>query len=266
MECRICGKTSKMKSYPVGKLAYVRCPDCGGVFLDPYPLVADNAAFTGPEAARAYLKTDLERVAYFRDRLDRLERYQNWETEGFRLLEVGCGPGVLMEEARRRGWETDGIDLSPDLAAVASTRNPGAGVMGGDIVDQGLEGAGYDAVIALDVLEHVVSPSKMMKVCREALRPGGLMLLQTPNTHSYRFRTQMGGWDMLLPDQHLTLFSPQGLEGLLAVHKFSVLEMRTVSGTGRERGLMRAWNGFKELILDMGKLGNALCVVAKAEG
>ena len=106
----------------------------------------------------------------------------------------------------------------------------------------------------------------MMKVCREALLPGGLLLLQTPNTHSYRFRAHQRSWDMLIPDQHLTLFSPQGLEGLLAAHKFTVLEMRTVSGTGRERGLMRAWTGLKELLLDMGKLGNALCVVAKAEG
>ena len=108
------------------------------------------------------------------------------------------------EEARKRGWEADGIDLSNDLAAVASTRNPGSGVMAGDISEQGFEGAGYDAIIALDVLEHVVSPSKMMKVCHEALRPGGLMLLQTPNTHSFRFRSQRGKWDMLIPDQHLT--------------------------------------------------------------
>jgi cyclopropane fatty-acyl-phospholipid synthase-like methyltransferase len=137
--------------------------------------------------------------------------------------------------------------------------------MQGDIAEQGLEGAGYDAVVALDVLEHVVSPSKMLKVCHEALRPGGLMLLQTPNTHSYRFRAYRGRWDMLLPAQHLTLFSPQGLEGLLEEHRFTVLEMRTVSGTGRERGLARALNGMKELLLDMGTLGNALCVVAKAE-
>lgn len=265
MECRICGKHSDMKSYPAGRVAYVRCGDCGGVFLNPYPLAVDNAAFTGPEAARTYLREDKERVQYFRDRLDRLERYQNWETEGFRLLEVGCGPGILMEEARRRGWEADGIDLSHDMAAVASTRNPGSGVMAGDIAEQGLDGAGYDAIIALDVLEHVVSPSKMMKVCHEALRPGGLILLQTPNTHSYRFRASQGNWDMLLPDQHLTLFSPHGLEGLLAAHKFSILEMRTVSGTGRERGLARVFNGVKELLLDMGKLGNALCVVARAE-
>lgn len=265
MECRICGKSSTMTRYPVGRVNYVRCGPCGGVFLDPFPLQADNAAFTGPEAARRALAEDLERVAYFRDRLDRLERYQNWETEGFRLLEVGCGPGILMAEARRRGWLADGIDLSPDLAAVASTRNPGSGVMNGDIAKEGFEGANYDAIIALDVLEHVVSPSKMMKVCHEALRPGGLMLLQTPNTHSYRFRAHQGQWDMLLPDQHMTLFSPQGLEGLLAAHKFSVLEMRTVSGTGRERGLARALNGVKEFLLDMGKLGNALCVVARAE-
>ena len=137
--------------------------------------------------------------------------------------------------------------------------------MAGDITEQGLEGAGYDAIIALDVLEHVVSPSKMMKVCHEALRPGGLMLIQTPNTHSYRFRVHQGRWDMLMPAQHLTLFSPHGLEGLLESHKFTVLEMRTVSGTGRERGLARVFNGVKEFLLDMGRLGNALCVVARAE-
>jgi len=265
MECRICGKTSQMKSYPAGAVAYVRCAACGGVFMDPYPLREDNQPFTGREAAERYTREDLARVDYFRDRLDRLERYQNWETEGFRLLEVGCGTGVFLEVATGRGWQADGVELSPDMARLAGGRNPGSQVTVGDIQDQGYKGAGYDAVIALDVLEHVVSPSKMMQICREALRPGGLLLLQTPNTHSLRFRAQGATWDMLMPDQHLTLFSPHSLQGLLASHGFGILEMRTVSGTGLERGLARSVAGIKEFLLDMGKLGNALCVVARAE-
>jgi len=265
MECRICGKNSAMKSFPAGGAAYVRCGACGGIFLDPYPHKPANPAFTGAEAAAACLEEDLRRIPYFRDRLTRLERYQNWETEGFRLLDVGCGTGILMEQAVGRGWEADGIELSPDLARLAAMRNPAGRVTTGDVCNQGLEGANYDAVVALDILEHVASPSKMMKVCREALHTGGLLLLQTPNTSSFRFRTQRGRWDMLIPDQHLTLFSPHGLEGLLEAHKFDVLEMRTVSGTGRERGLARALNGLKEFLLDMGTLGNALCVVARAE-
>jgi SAM-dependent methyltransferase len=264
MDCRICGKTSQMKRYPAGVVSYVRCAACGGVFMDPYPLREDNQSFTGGEAARRYEREDLSRISYFQDRINRLERYLNWEFAGFRLLEVGCGSGVLLDEATRRGWRADGVELSPDLAQLAQARNPDSRVTVGDIQEQGFRDANYDAVIALDVLEHVVSPTRMMQICREALRPGGLLLLQTPNTHSLRFRAQGAGWDMLMPDQHLTLFSPQGLDGLLGSHGFDTLEMRTVSGTGLERGLGHTVAGIKEFLLDMGKLGNALCAVARA--
>jgi SAM-dependent methyltransferase len=168
-----------------------------------------------------------------------------------------------MQDAGRRGWVTDAVELSAEMAARARANNPGAKVRTGDIQDLEPEGPGYQALICLDVLEHVLSPLTMVENCRELLEPGGLLLLQTPNTRSFRARTQGAKWDMLDPAQHLNLFSPDALRVLLTTVGFDILEMTTASGSGREKGAAAWWAGFKESMLGVLYLGNALVVVAR---
>src|SRR5437763_13947520 len=76
-----------------------------------------------------------------------------------RLLEVGCGHGLLLDEARRRGWSVTGLDLSMEAAHHARER------LGLDVIEQPLEEASlgderFDAVVIADVLEHLDDPAR----------------------------------------------------------------------------------------------------------
>lgn len=263
MECRICRATTAFAN--VGE--YLRCPACGGLFLVAAPAAPANAPFSGAAAARCEA-ADLARTEYFRRRLALASRHLVPAVVAPRLVEVGCGAGILLAEAAARGWRTAAVELSPELAAMARTRVPAAVVVTGDAVttpDWPWPGQA-DAVVALDVLEHVTDPEALLARCRAALRPGGLLLLQTPNARSLRARLQGGRWPMLDPAQHLFLYPPRELRGALERAGFAVVACRTVSGTGCEAGLKRVAAGLRESALAAGGLGNAVLVVGRAVG
>lgn len=97
-----------------------------------------------------------------------------------RMLEIGCGFGFGLDVARRmRGWEVQGFDPSPLAAA-------GAAQLGLPIAnryftaEQG-EIAAYDAVACSEVIEHLFRPVEILRLLRSALRPGGVLVLTTPN-------------------------------------------------------------------------------------
>jgi len=263
MICRICTNGKGLKTLQVGKSRYISCPMCRCLFADPYPGRELNLAFQGSETVVRLEQEDNRRRGYFMRRLARLENRHGGPPQGARLLEVGCGAGVLLQEARNRGWEADAVELSSELAARARVNNPLARIITGDIQNLERHGKPYDAVVCLDVLEHVLSPMTMVENCRELLRPGGLFMLQTPNTRSLRARMQGTKWDMLDVNQHLNLFSPDALRVLLTTVGFDILEMTTASGTGRETGPAGWAANVKESLLGLLYLGSALVVVAR---
>lgn len=261
MNCRICRSAARFAH--VG--AYARCAACGGFFLPDPPALPGNAPFSGAAAAHCEA-ADLVREAYFRRRLDLALRHANVDSGPGRLVDVGCGAGILLADAAARGWQVAGVELSPELAARAQERVPTATIVTGDAVS-GSEwpwpGAA-DVVIALDVLEHVVDPPALLQRCRAGLRPGGVLVVQTPNARSLRARWQMDRWPMLDPAQHLVLYPPAQLRRALREAGFEVETRQTVSGTGCEVGLSRIVAAAREAALSPGELGNAVLVVARA--
>jgi SAM-dependent methyltransferase len=263
MICRICTNEKGLNTLRVPRLQYLQCPMCGCMFVDPYPRHEENQAFQGLEKVKLLVQEDEKRRAYFQRRLDRLGKHLGAARREASLLEVGCGSGVLLQEAMNRGWRVDGLELSAELAAVARKNNPEATITTGNIENQEPNGIFYDAIISLDVLEHVHSPMTMIENCRELLKPGGLLMLQTPNTRSLRCRTQGAKWEMLDPEQHLNLFSPDALRVLLTTVGFDILEMTTASGTGLETGVGSWVAQVRGSLLGFMYLGNALVVLAR---
>jgi len=263
MRCPMCRIQTVTPVCATGIPGYRTCPGCGGLSLDPYPARQINTVFEGAGGAARQQALEVERRAYFLRHLMRIENHRGRAAQNGRLMEIGCGSGVLLQAAIERGWHADALEMSPELAAMACETNPGASVIIADVLDHGAGAGDYDAVMALDVLEHVVDPELMLRNCRSLLKPGGLLLLQTPNTKSLRYRSQGAAWDMLDPEQHINLWSPSGLCSLLGATGFDIETLQTVSGSGTETGAGYVAAAIKQWVLDRGKLGNALCVLAR---
>jgi len=102
---------------------------------------------------------------------------------GRKALDVGCGAGLLCEPLARLGAEVTGVDAAEENVAAASAHAQGATLAidyrCGDVARLGL--AGFDLVTAMEVIEHVADKAAFVAALKEALAPGGLMILSTPN-------------------------------------------------------------------------------------
>ena len=106
--------------------------------------------------------------------------------EGLKLLDIGCGGGLLSEPMRRIGFDVTAVDASERNIGTASTH---AAEQGLDIdfrcatAEQlEAEGAGpYDVILNMEVIEHVADPGEFLRTTARLLAPGGLMIVATLN-------------------------------------------------------------------------------------
>ncbi|HEX2103715.1 MAG TPA: methyltransferase domain-containing protein [Solirubrobacteraceae bacterium] len=130
-----------------------------------------------------------------------------------RLLDVGCGPGLLLDEARRRGYETVGLELSRACAAHARD------VLGLDVRELALEDfaerESFDVVVLADVVEHLDDPVDGVARCAALLRPGGVLCVVTPDPSSATARLAGARWWGYVP-AHTCLLPRATLRELLA--------------------------------------------------
>jgi 2-polyprenyl-6-hydroxyphenyl methylase/3-demethylubiquinone-9 3-methyltransferase len=105
---------------------------------------------------------------------------------GKKVLDVGCGGGILAESMARRGAEVTGIDLSEKGLRVAALhlRESGLSVTYKTISAEALaesDPAGFDVVTCMELLEHVPDPASMVGACARLVRPGGHVFFSTIN-------------------------------------------------------------------------------------
>lgn len=132
-----------------------------------------------------------------------------------RLLEIGCGFGFGLDIARRvRGWEVVGFDPSPLAGAGAAQLD--LPIANRYFTPEEGEIAAYDAVICSEVLEHLFHPIDILRLLRSALRPGGVLVLTTPNAGAITPEMSPG---ILIPllsvGYHTILHTAASLESLL---------------------------------------------------
>lgn len=171
-----------------------KCVRCGTLHQPRLPPGSQLAELYRQMRDDAYLAEEAGRRRTARRILDLIARH----APSGRLLDVGCGHGLLLDEARRRGYDAEGIEVS--VSAVAHAR----GVLGLTIHDEpfadvALEPASYDAIVLADVLEHFDDPRAALRRCSGLLRPGGLLCVITPDPASRTARVAGARWWALLP-------------------------------------------------------------------
>lgn len=150
-----------------------------------------------------------------------------------RVLDVGCGSGDFLVHMRALGWEVAGVEPDPEAAQVARTALGGADIRTGELEDAAFPESSFDAIALGHVLEHVPAPGATLRACRRLLRPGGCLVLATPNTASLgseRFGASWLHWD---PPRHLHLFNRATLSRVASDAGFEVRSVFTASCSAR---------------------------------
>ncbi|HEY3188696.1 MAG TPA: class I SAM-dependent methyltransferase, partial [Solirubrobacteraceae bacterium] len=156
-----------------------------------------------------------------------------------RLLDVGCGHGLLLAEARDRGYDVEGLELSADAARHARERL-GLPVRELALEDAELDGERFDVVVLADVLEHLEDPVGALDRCAELLGPDGALLVVTPDPSSLTARLARDRWWGYLP-AHCCLLPRVTLRELVTARGLVLAEdvpfVRTFSAAYWLRGL-----------------------------
>jgi len=187
------------------------------------------------------------------------------EGGGRRLLDFGCGNGLFLELAHKRGFACHGVDLAADAIDVARTRPGGAHTYRGrpDEIPE-LASGGFDVITMWSVLAHVAEPVDDIAMLRRLLAPDGVLLILTVNAGSLKLRRQLERWDGFTAN-HLVFFSPQTLPLLLRRAGFAAVVMPPWYGEPIELGTspLAPWQQRRaRRAIDRGNRGNMLRAAA----
>ena len=153
-----------------------RCSMCFKILSEPKRLSQIYGdEYAAAEMTEQYMLSETAR-AFFRKVLAGIGITHG--TTKPRLLDIGTGLGAVLEEAQRLGYEAEGVDLCEPLVQKARAR--GLRVHCGSAEELDTE-AKFDAVTMLDVIEHVTEPLKLLVTARRLLKPGGRLVVYTPN-------------------------------------------------------------------------------------
>src|SRR3989338_2640527 len=96
-----------------------------------------------------------------------------------RLLDVGCGPGLFLDEAKRQGWEVAGVDFS-SWAKTYAKEKFGIEIFQGPLEEAQFTGRSFDVIVMNDVIEHLEDPQLALKEIRRVLKNDGIVYISTP--------------------------------------------------------------------------------------
>lgn len=154
------------------------------------------------------------------------------ERAGARLLDVGCGHGEYLDNMRSAGWEVTGVE--PDEESVRAGRSRhGLEIHHGVLEDVGLPDNTFDVITMQHVIEHLPNPGRTLRCVHRLLRPGGRLVIATPNVHSLARRLFSSHWVSWDPPRHLFVFSRQALRHVVTDAGFCVRQVWTPTRTAR---------------------------------
>jgi len=245
--CPICGTGDPRLLYRLKHFSILACPRCRQVYQRPLPSPEKireifSTLYTAGEGSVPELKHYYEYC--YEDAPDNplVKRYEIWldaierQRSPGRLLDVGCGTGLFLSVARRRGWEPFGIDECATATEHARSHF-GIDVWAGEFANFPDEGRGFDAITGWDILEHARDPVGLLRAMRRRLAPDGVVALSTPNQRSildlvagalYRLSGQRlsAPLEKFYIEQHFLYFTPKTLRQAFERAELSVGELR----------------------------------------
>lgn len=126
-----------------------------------------------------------------------------------RLLDVGCGNGRFLRTMQTLGWDVSGVEFSDDGIRVCRKAN--LPVHHGDLQSADFPDAHFDVITVRHVIEHIPEPQSFARELSRILKPGGQLLMETPNSQALGRQWLSVNWFANEVPRHLFLYNPDNL-------------------------------------------------------
>lgn len=146
---------------------------------------------------------------------------------GEKMLDVGCGSGLTLLEARNIGVEAWGIEADPNVKPFADALD--LRIHHGSLHDNPFAGVNFDLIVLNQVIEHIPEPDKALELIRKRLAPGGRVIMVFPNTKSIWCKLSGAKWINWHIPYHLHHFTAQTFNRMATRCGFQVVTSRTIT-------------------------------------
>jgi len=229
--CPVCGAVVFTSIYnnaqdpiTLDSFRVVKCSSCGAAYTMPRPVSLDRYYPSRYRAYGAFVTRVLSTLYGLH-----VSHWARLKPEGTSVLEVGCGPGLMLAAFRRRGWRVFGIERNEVAGETARQ------ILGSDTIATSLEDlpadARFDLIVLFQVLEHIGEPITLLRKCANRLAPGGILVANVPNFASWQSQFAGSKWMHLDVPRHLVHYTPESMRHTL---KCAGLTLSTLSFTSFE--------------------------------
>jgi 2-polyprenyl-3-methyl-5-hydroxy-6-metoxy-1,4-benzoquinol methylase len=237
VNCNLCGSNDfkrihQARNYNV-EFVVVRCRKCGLAYINPrMPASVIENMYSSREtinfgfAVSSCGPLSMNRQwheARFEKMINHYKKINpSYSPEGtIRYLDVGCGIGQTLEFAKKRGWESHGIDISKFV--VEEGKRQGRNILLTNLEDSPFEDGYFDILLMSEVIEHFTDPLRELNQARKKLKKGGLLVVDTINIDSF-FMKFLGENSSFVEAGHLTYFNYRTLREMLKKAGFEVVK------------------------------------------
>jgi len=217
--CIICfsNKLKALDSYL--RVPLYKCQSCSFVFAQDIPTSDDLKEYYKNYGKQQYLSPVT--IARYHQWLDQFESYKKTG----RILDVGCGVGFFLAEAKKRGWQVYGTEFSDVLVDIC--REKGVEMSQGALSAETFRGIEFDVVLSIEVLEHINNPVEEIRYIKQLLRSNGLFFCTTPNFNGISRYWLGDKYNIIAWPEHLGYFTPRTLKKLFNSQQFKTKKVTT---------------------------------------
>jgi 2-polyprenyl-3-methyl-5-hydroxy-6-metoxy-1,4-benzoquinol methylase len=214
--CRLCGSEQVIAREARSKYRYVQCASCSLAFVANPP--------SDQEVLEQYNRGASSKLAYYRmaspadaRSFQALLALIEQRIQRGSILDVGCNIGTFVRVAQERGWAATGVDVNVE-AVDFGKRQIGLNLMTLDQFEAQPDLV-FDVIHSSDTVEHFTDPTQAMCSYARRLKPGGFLIVSTPN-----YDSRLCKIFQLKPTEHLFLFNERSLQFMLRTIGLEVID------------------------------------------
>ena len=235
LNCVACGNQEPVFQFSKSDFAYAKCELCRTLYQTPRPaLSAFERFYRDSESSRYWAEVffpavaEVRREKIFRPRVEGVfDMVQKHGSPIERLVDIGAGYGIFLDEWRSNFPETELVAIEPSPSLADECRAKGLRVIE-SIAENVTELDGFaDLVVCFEVLEHVHDPLAFVNDLKRMVRPGGYLFISTLCIDGFDLQILWDQSSQISPPHHINFFSVKGFDELFMRAGLTDVEIKT---------------------------------------